>query len=118
MDVVEMIESLLKDHPDLNCTELNTILNKLKNIVFISCMTPPLGKAIINIISDMLESKSYLQHVTNQWVFSLCCTHPYHTGQVVKEMEWRLGGGFLKTTRSYEIRLVSDPESILAYQLE
>ncbi|XP_029557377.1 adhesion G-protein coupled receptor G4 [Salmo trutta] len=66
MDVVEMIESLLKDHPDLNCTELNTVLKKLKNIVFISCMTPPLGKAIINIISDMLESKSYLQHVTNQ----------------------------------------------------
>ncbi|XP_041707498.1 adhesion G-protein coupled receptor G4 isoform X1 [Coregonus clupeaformis] len=66
MDVVEMIESLLEDHPHLNCTELDTVLTKLKNIVFISWMTPPLGKAIISIISDMLESKSYLQHVTNQ----------------------------------------------------
>ncbi|CAB1333139.1 unnamed protein product [Coregonus sp. 'balchen'] len=66
MDVVEMIESLLEDHPHLNCTELDTVLTKLKNIVSISWMTPPLGKAIISIISDMLESKSYLQHVTNQ----------------------------------------------------
>ncbi|KAL0993915.1 hypothetical protein UPYG_G00115510 [Umbra pygmaea] len=66
MDVLEIIESLLQDHPDLNSTELDTVLNKLKQIVFVSWMTPPLGKAILNIISDILESKSYLELVTNQ----------------------------------------------------
>ncbi|KAJ7996359.1 hypothetical protein DPEC_G00236280 [Dallia pectoralis] len=66
IDVVEMIKSMLKDDPDLNCTELDTVLNKLKQIVFIGWITPPLGKAIIDIISDILESKSPLQSVTNE----------------------------------------------------
>ncbi|GLD71162.1 adhesion G-protein coupled receptor G4 [Lates japonicus] len=65
LDVVEMIEGLLRNHSTLNYQELVTVLNKLEDIVNLSVVTPNLGQALINIISDILESDSDLLPFTN-----------------------------------------------------
>ncbi|XP_056254325.1 adhesion G-protein coupled receptor G4 isoform X2 [Seriola aureovittata] len=65
LDVVEMIEGLLSNQSTLNYHELVTVLNKLEDIVDLSVVTPNLGQALINIISDILESDSNLLPFTN-----------------------------------------------------
>ncbi|XP_044077831.1 adhesion G-protein coupled receptor G4 isoform X2 [Siniperca chuatsi] len=65
LDVVEMIEGLLSNHSTLNYQELVTVLNKLEDVVNLSVVTPNLGQALINIISDILESDSNLLPFTN-----------------------------------------------------
>nr|XP_033502591.1 adhesion G-protein coupled receptor G4 [Epinephelus lanceolatus] len=65
LDVVEMIEGLLSNHSTLNYQELVTVLNKLKDVIKLSTVTPTLGQALINIISDILESDSNLIPFTN-----------------------------------------------------
>ncbi|CAK6957240.1 adhesion G-protein coupled receptor G4 isoform X1 [Scomber scombrus] len=65
LDVVEMIEGLLRNHSTLNYQELATVLNKVQDIVNLSVVTPNLGQALINIISEILESDSYLSPFTN-----------------------------------------------------
>ncbi|KAI9548200.1 hypothetical protein NQZ68_010419 [Dissostichus eleginoides] len=65
LEVVEMIEDLLSDHSTLNYQEVATVLNKLEDIVNLSRVTPCLGQALINIISDILESESNLVPFTN-----------------------------------------------------
>lgn len=67
LDVVVMIESLLKDHSTLSHQELVTILNKLKDIISLSPVTPDLGRAVIRIISDIMESESDLLPFTNRY---------------------------------------------------
>lgn len=65
LDVVEMIEGLLSDHSTLNYQELVTVLNKLEDVVKLSVVTAKLGQALVNIISDILESDSNLLPFTN-----------------------------------------------------
>ncbi|XP_054610465.1 adhesion G-protein coupled receptor G4-like isoform X2 [Dunckerocampus dactyliophorus] len=65
MDVVEMMQGLLKNHSKLSYRELDTVLNKLKDVVDVSVVTPILGTAVINTISDILESPSFLIPFTN-----------------------------------------------------
>lgn len=60
-----MIEGLLSNHSTLNYQELVTVLNKLEDVVNLSVVTPNLGQALINIISDILESESNLLPFTN-----------------------------------------------------
>lgn len=65
LEVVEMIKDLLSDHSTLNYQEVATVLNKLEDIVNLSRVTPCLGQALINIISNILESDSNLVPFTN-----------------------------------------------------
>ncbi|XP_035807231.1 adhesion G-protein coupled receptor G4 [Amphiprion ocellaris] len=65
LDVVKMIKDLLKNQTTLNYQELATVLNKLEDIINVSLVTPSLGQALINIISDILESDSNLVPFTN-----------------------------------------------------
>ncbi|XP_054482374.1 adhesion G-protein coupled receptor G2 [Anoplopoma fimbria] len=65
LDVVVMIKGLLRDHSTLNYQELVTVLNKLEDVVSLSRVTPILGQALINTISDILESDSNLLPFTN-----------------------------------------------------
>ncbi|CAJ1063563.1 adhesion G-protein coupled receptor G4 [Xyrichtys novacula] len=65
LDIIDMIVSLLKNHSTLNYKELATVLNKLEDIVNLSVVTPALGQALIDIISDILESDSDLLPFTN-----------------------------------------------------
>ncbi|MED6258580.1 hypothetical protein ATANTOWER_009358, partial [Ataeniobius toweri] len=64
-DVVEMIEELLRNQSTLTYKELVTVLNKLKDIISVSVVTPYLGQSLINIISNILESDSNLGPFTN-----------------------------------------------------
>ncbi|XP_017276797.3 adhesion G-protein coupled receptor G4 [Kryptolebias marmoratus] len=65
LDVVEMIEDLLRNQSSLIYNELVTVLNKLKDIISASVVTPDLSQALINIISDILASDSNLEPFTN-----------------------------------------------------
>ncbi|XP_075957520.1 adhesion G-protein coupled receptor G2 [Anarhichas minor] len=65
LDVVVMIEGLLRNHSTLNYQELLTVLNKLEDVVNLCRVTPKLGQALINTISDILESDSNLLPFTN-----------------------------------------------------
>lgn len=64
-DVVEMIEVLLSNHSKLDYDELLTVLNKLKDVVNLSEVTPTMGQALIDIISNILQSDSNLLPFTN-----------------------------------------------------
>ncbi|KAF3705649.1 Adhesion G-protein coupled receptor G4 [Channa argus] len=65
LDVVEMIEGLLNNHSTLSYKELVTVLNKLKDIVTLGVVTPNMGQALVNVISDILKSDSHLVPFTN-----------------------------------------------------
>lgn len=60
-----MIEGLLRNQSTLNYNELLTVLNKLEDAVNLSVVTPTMGQAVINIISDILQSDSDLLPFTN-----------------------------------------------------
>lgn len=60
-----MIEGLLRNQSTLNYNELLTVLNKLEDVVNLSVVTPTLGQAVIDIISDILQSDSDLLPFTN-----------------------------------------------------
>lgn len=64
-EVVEMIESLLRNQSTLSYDDLLTVLNKLKDVVNISVVTTALAQALIDIISHILESDSDLLPFTN-----------------------------------------------------
>ncbi|XP_038158988.1 uncharacterized protein LOC119795200 [Cyprinodon tularosa] len=65
LNVLEMIEDLLRNQSSLMYKELVTVLNKLKVIIRVSVVTPQLGQALINVISDILETNSNLTPFTN-----------------------------------------------------
>lgn len=60
-----MMESLLRNQSTLSFNDLLTVLNKLKDVVNISVVTTTLAQALIDIISDILESDSDLLPFTN-----------------------------------------------------
>lgn len=60
-----MIEGLLSNQSKLSYNDLLTVLNKLKDIVKISVLTTTLAQALIDVISDILESDSELLPFTN-----------------------------------------------------
>lgn len=63
-----MIKDLLRNHSSLIYDELVTVLNKLKDIINVSVVTPDLGQGLINIISDIVGSNSDLEPFTNTYV--------------------------------------------------
>ncbi|XP_077403345.1 adhesion G-protein coupled receptor G4 [Vanacampus margaritifer] len=65
LDVVEMIESLLSNRSELQHPEMVTVLDKLKDVVDVRMMTADLGQALVDTISDILESRSYFLPFTN-----------------------------------------------------
>lgn len=64
-DVVEMIEGLVRNQSALNYDELATVLNKLEDVVNLSVVTPNMGQAVIDIISEIMWSDSDLLPFTN-----------------------------------------------------
>ncbi|XP_072231659.1 adhesion G-protein coupled receptor G2-like [Leuresthes tenuis] len=64
-DVVGMIKDLLRNPFPLTDKELIAILNKLKDVLSVSIVTPQLGQALIDVISSILESESDLVPFTN-----------------------------------------------------
>lgn len=60
-----MMESLLRNQSTLSYNDLQTVLNKLKDVVNLSVVTTTLAQALIDIISDILESDSDLLPFTN-----------------------------------------------------
>lgn len=60
-----MMESLLRNQSMLSYNDLLTVLNKLNDVVNISVVTTTLAQALIDIISDILESDSDLLPFTN-----------------------------------------------------
>ncbi|XP_077098732.1 adhesion G-protein coupled receptor G4 [Siphateles boraxobius] len=64
-DILMIIKDLIHENKDLDEYELSTILNKLADVINVSVITPPLGGVILNITSDILESKSDLLPFTN-----------------------------------------------------
>lgn len=61
-----MIEVLLSNHSTLNYDELTIVLDKLQDIINVSVVTPQLGQALLNIISNILKSESNLVPFTNK----------------------------------------------------
>ncbi|XP_075342884.1 adhesion G-protein coupled receptor G4 [Odontesthes bonariensis] len=64
-DVVGMIKDLLRKPSTLTDKDLIAILNKLKDVLNVSIVTPQLGQALIDVISYILESESNLVPFTN-----------------------------------------------------
>ncbi|XP_048850853.1 adhesion G-protein coupled receptor G2-like isoform X2 [Brienomyrus brachyistius] len=65
MDVLEIITNLTRAQTSLSPPDLIILITKLEEIVAIVQVTPPLGSAIISIISSIMASDSDLSAVTN-----------------------------------------------------
>ena len=69
-DVVGTIEDLvnseLASDGSLTGEELNTVVEKLAEVMGVATVTPELGSKIIGIISDLLGSKTVLSAVDNR----------------------------------------------------
>lgn len=59
------METLLSNQSTLSYDDLLTVLNKLQDVVNVSEVTPGLAQALIDIVSDILESDSDLLPFTN-----------------------------------------------------
>ncbi|KAJ8266939.1 hypothetical protein GJAV_G00136400 [Gymnothorax javanicus] len=66
VDVVHMMLNLTSKQTELSELELNIVLNKLMDVMEVSQVTPSLGKAMVQVIADILESDSNLSPVTNR----------------------------------------------------
>ncbi|XP_056898420.1 adhesion G-protein coupled receptor G6 isoform X3 [Takifugu flavidus] len=68
-EVVEMIQDLVDDKLELNeelsATDLDTVVEKLVEVVNIGVMTPPVGENIVTIVSDILLSSTDVAVVAN-----------------------------------------------------
>ena len=61
-----MIGSLVSNQTDISHSEVDTVLNKLEDVVAVSPVSPALGDKIMDIISDLLNSKADLASFTNK----------------------------------------------------
>ncbi|KAL7848523.1 hypothetical protein AOLI_G00232410 [Acnodon oligacanthus] len=64
-DVLQMIVDILKEHDSLDKCDLQTVLNKLQEVLNITTVTRDLAEVIVSIMSNILNSKSDLQPFTN-----------------------------------------------------
>ncbi|XP_058252494.1 adhesion G-protein coupled receptor G4 [Hemibagrus wyckioides] len=65
-DIVVMIENLLQNQTDLSPSELDTVLQKLSDVTNVGIMTTQLANSIINVVSDLFYSTSFLSEATNE----------------------------------------------------
>ncbi|XP_037396211.1 adhesion G-protein coupled receptor G4 isoform X1 [Pygocentrus nattereri] len=65
-DVLGMIENLLRNETDLNLSQLNTVLKKLSEVTEVGIMTSQLADSIISVVSNVLDSTSFLAQTTNK----------------------------------------------------
>ncbi|XP_028816759.1 adhesion G-protein coupled receptor G4 [Denticeps clupeoides] len=64
--VVDIIMTLLTNQTELSQTELNTMLDKLHDVVSISPISTELGEDMVSIVSDMLDTRVDLTALTNR----------------------------------------------------
>lgn len=71
-DVVDMIEDLvdaqLNSSQELSASELESVVEKLSDVVDISVVDPVVGTSIVNIIADILLSNTDINPVADRWV--------------------------------------------------
>ncbi|XP_048086605.1 adhesion G-protein coupled receptor G4 isoform X2 [Alosa alosa] len=65
-EVVDLIGSLVSNQTNLSHSELDTVLNKLEDVVAISPISPNMGENIMEILSDILHCKADLVSFTNK----------------------------------------------------
>ncbi|KAI4897297.1 hypothetical protein NFI96_024664, partial [Prochilodus magdalenae] len=65
-DVLGMIEDLLHNETDLSLSQLNTVLQKLSEVTEVGIMTTQLADSIISVLSNVLDSTSFLSQATNK----------------------------------------------------
>ncbi|KAL7863234.1 hypothetical protein SRHO_G00122180 [Serrasalmus rhombeus] len=65
-DVLGMIENLLRNESDLSLSQLNTVLKKLSEVTEVGIMTSQLADSIISVVSNVLDSTSFLAQATNK----------------------------------------------------
>lgn len=65
-DIVVMIENLLQNQTNLSPSELDTVLQKLSDVTNVGIMTTQLANSIINVVSDLFYSTSFLSGATNE----------------------------------------------------
>ncbi|KAF7660595.1 hypothetical protein LDENG_00278750 [Lucifuga dentata] len=68
-EIVDMIEELvdvqLSNSAELSAAELDTVVKKLDDVMDVSIITPDLGSSVINIVADILLSKTDVAPVAN-----------------------------------------------------
>lgn len=71
-DVVDMIEDLvdvqLNSSKELSASELESVVEKLSDVVDISVVDPDVGAGIVNIVADILLSNTDVTPVADMWV--------------------------------------------------
>lgn len=89
-DVVDMIEDLvdvqLNSSEELSASELESVVEKLSDVVDVGVVDPVVGASIVNIVADILLSNTDVKPVADMWVgegvrFHLSTGEQYFTSQ-------------------------------------
>lgn len=67
MDIIQdLVDVQLGNSDRLTSSELNSVVEKLNEVVDVSVIRPAVGAAIVNIIADLLLSKTNVTPVANK----------------------------------------------------
>lgn len=62
----DLVDAQLGSHEELSASDLDTVVHKLDEVVTVSIITPDIGADIVDIIADILQSKTYMTPVANR----------------------------------------------------
>lgn len=66
MDIIQdLVDDKLELNEELSAPDLDTVVEKLVEVVNIGVMTPPVGENIVTIVSDILLSSTDVAVVAN-----------------------------------------------------
>lgn len=63
--IQDLVDVQLGNSAELSPSELNTVVEKLCEVIDISIIKPAVGANIVNIIADILLSKTYITPVAS-----------------------------------------------------
>ncbi|XP_030251405.1 adhesion G-protein coupled receptor G4 isoform X2 [Sparus aurata] len=61
----DLVEAQLGSNEELSASDLDTVVYKLDEVVKVSIITPDVGADIVDIVADILQSKTYMTPVAN-----------------------------------------------------
>lgn len=62
----DLVEAQLGSNEELSASDLDTVVYKLDEVVKVSIITPDVGADIVDIVADILQSKTYMTPVANR----------------------------------------------------
>lgn len=91
--IEDLVDVQLNSSEELSASELESVVEKLSDVVDISVVDPVVGASIVNIVADILLSNTDVKPVADMWVgegarFHLSTGEQYLTSQSLFFVFW------------------------------